>query len=370
MGSLARFLSFLLFHLYFHASSSLSFSFNSSFSAMLCQHDQSLALLQFKKTFSIRSDASPRESDFPYHPKPYPKTESWKEGTDCCSWDGITCDFETGNVIGLHLSNSLLFGTIYSNNPLFFLLHLQSLDLSYNDFNNSHLSPQFGQFLNLTYLNLSSSNFGGEFPFEISYLSGLVSLDLSRNDFLILETTIFNKLAQNLTQLQELDLNFVNMSLVAPSSLMNLSSSLTSLRLIDCGLHGKFPDISHLSKLVTIDLSWNFGIDSYGGFIEPMIFEKLVRNLTMVRDLDLSMVNMSIVAPSSLMNLSSSLSSLALGFCELQGKFPDNIIQRPNLQLLDLWGNEHLTGSLTRHNWKNSLRHLDLSWTKIPVYLD
>ncbi|KAJ9160226.1 hypothetical protein P3X46_025647, partial [Hevea brasiliensis] len=311
MGWLAHFLSFLLFHLHFHAS---SFSFNSSSSAMLCQHDQSLALLQFKKTFSITSDASTWEWDSSY-PKPSPKIESWKEGTDCCSWDGITCDLETGNVIGLHLSNSLLYGPIYSNNPLFFLYHLQSLDLSYNDFNNSHLSPQFGQFLNLTYLNLSSSNFGGEFPFEISYLSGLVSLDLSWNHFLILETTIFNKLAQNLTQLQELDLTFVNMSLVAPSSLMNLSSSLTYLKLRYCGLHGKIPDISHLSKLFTLHLSRNFGFDYYGGLsIEPMIFEKLVRNLTMVRDLDLSIVNMSIVAPSSLMNLSSSLSSLALEF--------------------------------------------------------
>ncbi|XP_057990689.1 receptor-like protein Cf-9 [Hevea brasiliensis] len=312
---------------------------------------------------------SPWESYFPY-PKPYPKTESWKESTDCCSWDGITCDLETGNVIGLHLSNSLLFGTIYSNNPLFFLLHLQSLDLSYNDFNNSHLSPQFGQFFNLTYLNLSSSNFGGEFPSEISYLSGLVSLDLSLNDFLILETTIFNKLAQNLTQLQELDLSFVNMSLVAPSSLMNLSSSLTYLKLRYCGLHGKIPDISHLSKLVTLHLSFVY---SYGRSmieIKPMTFDRLVRNLTKIRDFRLRGVNMSMVAPSSLMNLSSSLSSLALILCELQGKFPDNIIQRPNLQLLYLTDNEHLTGSLPRHNWTNSLRYLVLSWTKIPVYLD
>ncbi|XP_057990665.1 receptor-like protein Cf-9 [Hevea brasiliensis] len=283
---LAYFLCFLLFHLHFRAASSLPFSFNSSSPAMPCQHDQSLALLQFKKTFSIRSNAS--SWDFPY-PRPYPKTESWKKGTDCCLWDGVTCDIETGNVIGLNLSSSFLYGTIHSNNTLFFLPHLQKLDLSNNDFNNSQIVPQFGQFLNLTYLSLNYSVFEGQIPLEISYLAGLVSLDLSRNYDLILKATVFNEIVQNLTQLQELDLCDLNLSSVATSSLMNLSSS---------------------------------------------------------------------------------VSSLALSSCELQGKFPDNIIRRPKLQLLDLSGNEDLTGSLPRHNWNNSFRSLSLSGTKIPIYLD
>ncbi|KAJ9128422.1 hypothetical protein P3X46_035042 [Hevea brasiliensis] len=211
---LAHFLCFLLFHLHFRAASSLPFSFNSSSPAMPCQHDQSLALLQFKKTFSIRSNASPW--DFPY-PRPYPKTESWKKGTDCCLWDGVTCDIETGNVIGLNLSSSLLYGTIHSNNTLFFLPHLQKLDLSNNDFNNSQI---------------------GQIPLEISYLAGLVSLDLSRNYDLILKATVFNEIVQNLTQLQELDLSDLNLSSVATSSLMNLSSSISSLALSSCELQG------------------------------------------------------------------------------------------------------------------------------------
>ncbi|KAJ9130781.1 hypothetical protein P3X46_034114 [Hevea brasiliensis] len=249
---LAHFLCFLLFHFHFQASSSsssLSFSFNSSSAAMQRQHDQSLALLQFKKTLSI--GCVPSTWDFLYFPKPYPKTESWKEHTDCCSWEGITCDVEKANV--LYLSNSLLYGTIYSNNTLFFLHHLQNLDLPCNDFNNSQIVSQFGQFFNLTYLNLSSSNFVGLIPSEISYLSGSVSLDLSWNFELIPD--IFNKLVQNLTQLQELELSYTDMSLIAPSSLMNLSSSLTSLKLENCALQGKFPDIGHVSKLVSLDLS-------------------------------------------------------------------------------------------------------------------
>ncbi|KAJ9160231.1 hypothetical protein P3X46_025652 [Hevea brasiliensis] len=353
MGSLpwlAHFLCFLLFHLHFQASSSLSFSFNSS-TSMLCQHDQSLALLQFKKTFSNWNS-------------PYTKTKSWKEGTDCCWWDGVICDIGTGNVIGLNLSASLLYGTIHSNNSLFSLHHLQKLDLSFNDFNNSQIVSQFGHFSNLTYLSLCSSDFVGRIPLEISYLSKLVFLDLSGNYDLILETTSFKKLLQNITQLQELDLSFVNMSLVAPSSLMNLSSSLAFLKLVSCKLQGKIPDMSHLSKLALLDLSNNHLT------LETMTFEKLFQNLSKLREVNLNDVNMSLVAPSSLMNLSSSLASLKLEHCGLQGKIPDNVFQQPNLQLLDLLGNEGLNGSLPRHDWNNSLQSLSLSRTKIQIHLE
>ncbi|XP_057990681.1 receptor-like protein Cf-9 homolog [Hevea brasiliensis] len=262
--------------------------------------------------------------------------QSWKEGSDCCSWDGITCDIETGNVIGLDLSNSLLYGTIYSNNPLFLLHHLQKLDLSCNDFNNSHVSPQFGQFLNLTYLNLSTSNFVGELPSEISYLSGLVSLDLSWNYDLRLQNTYFKKLVQNLTQLEELDLSLANMSLVVPSSLMNMSSSLTSLKLEYRQLQGKFLDISHLFELTLLFLSGNDHL-----IVETAYFKKLVQKLTQLQELDLSGVNMSWVIPSSLMNLSFSLTSLKLSESHLQGKFP-NISHLSKLVSLDLSHNNFI----------------------------
>ncbi|KAF2318985.1 hypothetical protein GH714_012189 [Hevea brasiliensis] len=295
---------------------------------------------------------------------PYTKTKSWKEGTDCCWWDGVICDIGTGNVIGLNLSASLLYGTIHSNNSLFSLHHLQKLDLSFNDFNNSQIVSQFGHFSNLTYLSLCSSDFVGRIPLEISYLSKLVFLDLSGNYDLILETTSFKKLVQNITQLQELDLSFVNMSLVAPSSLMNLSSSLAFLKLVSCKLQGKIPGMSHLSKLALLDLSNNHLT------LETMTFEKLVQNLSKLREVNLNDVNMSLVAPSSLMNLSSSLASLKLEHCGLQGKIPDKVFQQPNLQLLDLLGNEGLNGSLPRHDWNNSFQSLSLSRTKIQIHLE
>ena len=63
----------MLFLLNFQSNSSLLVSSNSSSSTtFLCHQDESLALLHFKNSFIIDKSLSG-----------YPKTESWKEGTDC-----------------------------------------------------------------------------------------------------------------------------------------------------------------------------------------------------------------------------------------------------------------------------------------------
>ncbi|KAI5570064.1 hypothetical protein POPTR_011G055200v4 [Populus trichocarpa] len=373
---LSQSLSFILFLFHFH----------STISAPLSSNYQSLSLLQFKQSFSISRSAS---SEY-YCQYPFPKTESWKEGTDCCLWDGVSCDLKTGHVTGLDLSCSMLYGTLLPNNSLFSLHHLQQLDLSFNDFNSSHISSRFGQFSNLTHLNLSSSDLAGQVPLEVSHLSKLVSLDLSWNYDLSLEPICFDKLVRNLTKLRELDLSSVDMSLVVPSSLMNLSSSLSSLKLNDCRLQGKLPssmgkfkhlqyldlgennltgpipyDFEQLSELVSLHLSSNNYLS-----LEPISFDKIVQNLTKLRDLALGSVNMSLVAPNSLTNLSSSLSSLSLWGCGLQGKFPGNIFLLPNLESLDLSDNKGLTGSFPSSNLSNVLSRLGLSNTRISVYLE
>ncbi|GLT40077.1 hypothetical protein SLA2020_142350 [Shorea laevis] len=225
----------------------------SSFSTThLCSHKEALALLQFKTSFSINYTIPfPDDPDYCvdlFYTKPnYSKIESWKEGIDCCSWDGVSCDNVTGHVIALNLSFSFLYGTFPSNSTLFFLKNLQSLNLALNDFRLSKIPSEISQFTRLKYLDISFSRFSGQVPGEIAHLPKLISLNLS-NDFyfdsreLILETTTFKNLVHNLSEVRELELSGVNMTSVNPCFFMNLSSSLTTLDLIESGLRGNFPN--------------------------------------------------------------------------------------------------------------------------------
>lgn len=87
--------------------------------------------------------------------------------SDCCLWDGVTCDEMSGHVIELDLSCSQLVGVIDSNSSLFQLSHLKKLVLSMNDFSSSRISPVFGRFASFTHLHLSNSHFSGQIPSEI-----------------------------------------------------------------------------------------------------------------------------------------------------------------------------------------------------------
>ncbi|KAB5531496.1 hypothetical protein DKX38_018166 [Salix brachista] len=114
------------------------------------------------------------------------------------------------------------------------------------------------KFKHLQYLNLGDNSFSGPIPYDFEQLTELVSLVLSGNEngYLSLEPTSFDKLVQNLTQLNKLHLSFVDMSLVVPNFLMNLSSSLSSLTLYSCGLQGEFPSLmTKFKHLQYLDLS-------------------------------------------------------------------------------------------------------------------
>ncbi|KAJ0044628.1 hypothetical protein Pint_04037 [Pistacia integerrima] len=308
-------------------------------SATLCSYDQSIALLQFKQHFSYKNFLSyyycdwARERSFQFSEIPpycdgrcpsYRKTMSWKEDTDCCSWDGVTCDILTGHVIALDLSCGWLHGNIPSNSSLFLLHHLQRLNLAFNDFKLSQVSSDFRQLPSLTHLNLSNSNFSGKIPTEISHLSNLVSLDLSVSE---LETAVFQELVQNLTKLTELRLDGVDMSTIVPSFLTNLSYSLTSLSLNDCGLQGNIPDhIFRSPNLQFLRLRGNFDLKG--------VFPK-VNWSSPLKFMDVSDMSLSGELPNSIGDLMS-LYHLRLYYCNMVGSIPMSLGNLTQLTYLSL----------------------------------
>ncbi|XP_028057720.1 receptor-like protein 9DC3 [Camellia sinensis] len=298
--------------------------------AQLCTPEQSSALLQFKQQFSFNNDASGCD-------RSYPKMESWKEGSDCCSWDGVDCDNNTSQVIGLDLSCSWLNGTIHPNSTIFYYFpHLQSLNLAFNDFGKSRISSEFSRFTRLTHLNLSGSSFSGKVPIEVSFLSKLVSLDLSDNYDLRLEEPGFELLVQNLTKVRELNLYDVNISSVVSNSLLNLTS-LTLLDLSLCGLPGKFPDgIFHLPHLNELSISDNLALTGY--------FPEFINSSSPLQYLDLSFTNFSGELPDSIGNLKS-LKVLHASDCKIYGSIPTSLGNLTEMTDLDI-GYNNFTGML------------------------
>ncbi|KAK3423610.1 hypothetical protein EUGRSUZ_F00291, partial [Eucalyptus grandis] len=301
----------------------------------LCCPVQSDALLQFNDSLTVETDT---DSDCD------PKMTTWKNGLDCCSWDGVTCDNVTGNIIGLDLSYSCLQGTLRSNSSLFALRHLQSLNLAFNNFRTSPILPELSVFAELRHLNLSYSNFLGLVPVEISFLSKLVLLDLSwnyKNDDLLseqslkIENTGFKILVQNLTELRKLNLDFIDMSDVPLSYFVNLSSSFTFFSAVACKLQGELP---------------------------PNIF-----SLPNLLDLDLEDNDFTVSFPKS--NWSKSLESLTLSFTSISGKIPDSIGGFKNLKTLDL-RNCTLIGSIPSSLMNlTKLTSLDLSRNELTGHI-
>ncbi|KAI5334014.1 hypothetical protein L3X38_024147 [Prunus dulcis] len=285
----------------FNSTCSSANSSSSLSSGHLCHPEDSSALLQFKNSFSI--DTSSKRELYNGTILFSNRTISWQKGKDCCAWSGVTCEKMTGRVISLNLLFGGLQGNIHSNSSLFSLGHLKRLDLSSNDFRGSPIPSKFGGFVSMTHLDLSYSNFSGPIPSEISHLSTLVSLNLSQAT-VTLDTLSLSRIVQNLTNLRELNLDNVDMSLVVPDSFKNMSSSLKTLELSRCNLQGKFPEsIFHRPNLRLVDLGYNYDLTGYfpeSNWSSPLEmldlshtrisvdWHHLTRNLKSLRDLSLS----------------------------------------------------------------------------------
>ncbi|GAY33542.1 hypothetical protein CUMW_275450 [Citrus unshiu] len=190
----------------------------------LCHDHERSALLNFKESLVINQTASSYSST-------YPKVATWKpdeKNRDCCSWDGVKCNEDTGHVVELDLASSCLYGSINSTSSLVQLVHLQRLSLFDNNFNFSKIPSEILNLSRLTHLNLSRSYFSGQIPVELLELSNLEVLDLSFSDFenfcLELQKPGLVNLAENLTNLKALNLINVDISSTVPHTLVTLSS--------------------------------------------------------------------------------------------------------------------------------------------------
>lgn len=54
---------------------------------------------------------------------------------DCCLWDGIKCDKESGYVSEFDFVGSCLYGIFFFNSIFFSFIYLKKFNFVYNDFN-------------------------------------------------------------------------------------------------------------------------------------------------------------------------------------------------------------------------------------------
>ncbi|GAY49015.1 hypothetical protein WN943_011931 [Citrus x changshan-huyou] len=343
---------------------------------------------------------------------PSGRLSSWV-GQDCCKWNGVYCNNQSGHVTQLNLRNLYQFinggvgdSTAYKgsclggkiNPSLLHLKYLDTLDLSLNDFEGAEIPEFFGQLKNLSYLNLSFSSFSGEIPPQLGSLSSLQYLDLYADSFssnsgsLELHAQNLNWLS-GLSSLKLLNLGFVKLDHVVADWLqaVNMLPSLVELRLHYCQLQGiplslpfiNFTSISvldlsensfnsaippwffSLTSLTKLYLRWNFFI---GHIPNEFANLKLLEVLDLSNNLDLG------GQLPKLFGILRRLKSLDLSANNLNGEvheFFDGFSGRPNnLEYLDLSSNS-LEGELPKSlgNLKN-LQYLRLSgnsfWGSIP----
>ncbi|XP_024004360.1 receptor-like protein 12 [Eutrema salsugineum] len=308
----------------------------------LCRPDQRDALWEFKSEFYVQ------KPDFHWS-KSDSKTVKWRNNTDCCSWDGISCDSKSGVVVELDLEDSFLNGPLRTNSSLFRLQHLQRLNLGRN--NLSGILPN--SISNLKYLRtltLFGCNFFGKIPSSLGYLSYLTDLDLMGNDF----TGEIPDSLGNLNRLTRLILGHNKLNGNFPLVLLNMSE-LIEIDLLSNRFEGMLPsNMSSLCKLEFFDVSGN----SFSGSIPSSLF--MIPSLTylLLQRNDFS-------GPLEIRNISSpsKVETLSLGENNFNGPISGSISKLSRLSYLDLsfWntGKRIVDFSIFMH--LKSLQILDLS---------
>ncbi|CAN7072462.1 unnamed protein product [Brassica oleracea var. botrytis] len=276
----------------------------------LCRQDQRDALWEFKSEFPLSGMAADE------------KTQTWRNNSDCCSWDGITCDPKTGNVAELNLWGSSLNGSLRSSSGLFKLQYLHSLNLGSN--NLAGILPDFiGDLKYLRVLRLSGCNLFGKLPSSLGNLSDLTVLELDGNGF----TGELPVSLGNLKQLTKLLVASSKLSGNFHHALLNLTE-LTAINLVSNQLEGTLPsNMSSLSKLEYFDIGSNL----FSGFVPSSLF--MIPSLI---HLKLERNHFNSLLEIGNFSSPSKLQTLSLGGNRLSGPIPGFISKLVGLSYLDL----------------------------------
>ncbi|XP_051195035.2 tyrosine-sulfated glycopeptide receptor 1-like [Lolium perenne] len=300
---------------------------------------------------------------------------SWRNGTDCCNWEGITCRQDgtvsdvvlvskgleghisesLGNLTGLQhlnlshnsLSGRLPLGLVSSSN-------ITILDVSFNQLNGTlqELLPSTPA-RSLQVLNISSNLFAGQFPSTTwKAMENLIALNASNNSFtgsipadvcntsssLTMLDLCFNQLSGNIppgigncSRLRVLRAGYNKLSGTLPDDLFD-ATLLEHLSFPNNDLHGGLDStrMTNLRNLVTLDLGGN----KFGGKIPDFIGQ-----LRKLEELHLNNNNISGELPSALSNCTN-LVTIDLKSNNFSGELTKvNFSNLPNLRTLDLYLN-------------------------------
>ncbi|CAM0946830.1 unnamed protein product [Alopecurus aequalis] len=330
-----------------------------------CTEQEKITLLQFLSEFSYDGGLA----------------ASWREGTDCCNWEGITCS-PNMSVTSVMLASRRLEGRISESlENLTGLQHLNLshnslsgglpmalvssgsilvIDVSFNQLNGTlHKLPSSTPARPLQVLNISSNFFAGQFPSTTwKAMENLFALNASNNKFTgkiptdfcnsspyftVLELC-FNKFSGsippglgNCSRLKALSAGYNDLSGTLPDELFN-ATSLEYLSFPNNGLHGNLATarLANVRNLTTLDLGGN----QFSGKIPDYIGQ-----LKRLEELHLNNNNMTGELPSALSNCTN-LITIDLKSNKLGGELSNvNFSNLPNLKTLDLWLN-NFTGTV------------------------
>ncbi|KAM7469505.1 hypothetical protein LguiA_007688 [Lonicera macranthoides] len=301
------------------------------FTAHLSNQTDQLALLEFKHQIANN-----------------PVFNSWNTSLHFCQWKGVECGHRHLRVIGLHLSDQNMFGTISPH--IGNLSSLRFIDLQDNHFH-GEIPQQIGYLYRLRLLDLTNNTLGGPLPVNLSRCFNFRAIYLKGNHLVGMIPVELG----SLKKLSHLDLQSNNMTGFIPTSFGNLSS-LIEISLGKNNIKGTIPsELGRLTNLVYIQL----GVNNLTGTIPSSLFNisTITRFLTASNQLTGTLpANIGLTLPN--------LRGFSFGGNNFHGEIPGSFSNASQVQILDLPVNK-LTGqvpanlgSLQNLQWFNIMNNL------------